>query len=218
MRIKQFRSILINLTLWLSLINLAHGNISFTMGNDYLERILFSSDVEFTVSNSGSDSSITLVLKDVYSSPTFIPSYNITDLQIFNNTVAIINDTTSSDASLFTSFVDGVTPSPAGAGVDIGPNDILVSFQFSAYDPHISPLSLLVGDTITIKSGSVWDLSDYEVPNPDNLSDQITTQIFASNFPTALTNEQTFAVTPEPATLGFLLGTFALMFSAFRRR
>lgn len=195
------------------------ANISFQLGANYLEAIHINEDIEYVVTANRDDAGLSLVFKDAYLADTRVERVSpLLDPQFSLNTTATINGSISSDHSHFRSFTTGPDAPNLPADFDVNPTDLLLFFSFSSYHVFNSPWSLSAGDRITIESGSVLAISEYEIPNPDNLSSQITTQIYSSNFPVAFTEEKVLTVVPEERMIPFIFGAFALIFTLHKRR
>lgn len=193
----------------------AWGDISFVFGDSTLQAIEFTEDTEFLVTTPGNDAGLILVLKDVYQQPTEIPDYFVSDQKVFQNAIVDLNGTIPSYASWFSTMIETSDEWPVL--VDIENLDILIHFKFDGYDPFDSAWSLGDGDSITVRSGFIYDISNLDIPNPDNIGDSVTAQFFSANYPIAFTDEQQLSVVPEPKATVLLSGTFVLCLLAWRR-
>ncbi|WPJ96868.1 hypothetical protein SH580_04000 [Coraliomargarita algicola] len=197
----------------------AFADISFQLGTNYLEAIYINEDIEYISTTNRDDAGLTLVFKDAYLADTRVNKASpLLDPQFSLNTRATINGSISSDHSHFRTFTTGPDTPDLPANYDVNSTDLLLFFSFSSYDVFNLPWSLSVGDTITIKSGSIFAISEYDIPNPDNLTSQITTQIYSSNFPVAFTEEKILAVVPEVRMIPFIFGAVVLIFTLHKRR
>lgn len=193
----------------------ALGDISFVFGDSTLQSIEFTEDTEFLVTTPGNDAGLILVLKDVYQQPTEIPDYFISDQQVFQNTIVELNGNIPSFASWFSTMIETSDEWPVL--VDIENLDILIHFKFDGYDPFDSAWSLGIGDSITVKSGFIYDISNLDIPNPDNIGGSVTAQFFSPNYPIVFTDEQQLTVVPEPRETVLISGIVVMCLLGWRR-